>query len=271
MEDVLTARRFVALFSQSPMSVAHNVAYYGDMAVSRAARALAARLSTAADLRSLAEALDRLPPLAPIADIYDRQERFMHLDSLQYISRLDPKRAIRALDAYVDPSSRSRGWSLEIRGYFPIDYDAHMRALNGFVDRLVAALNEPTYPARQAAIARWKASTGSLPLLLRTAAFLPDANVDIMLRPARLLDRANAERDLTRVAIALDRHKIDTGHYPASLDELAPKYLPQVPADLYTLKPFIYQVTSAGYTLASAGPNMADDGGKGDDLVVSAP
>lgn len=270
IDDLLTAHRFVALFEQSPISIAHQIAAHGDAAASRAARGLSTHLD-GSQLRALADTLDRLPPIAPIAPVFDREVRFMYLDALQYISRQNPKQAIATLSSFVSPSAQSDDWELIARNCFPIDYNAHLRAVNGFFDRLVAALNEPTYPARWAAVGRVVESVDSLPYLLRTTAFLNRENVDRTMKAAGAPDLAAAQRTLTRIAVALARYKADAGHFPPSLADLASKYLPTVPADPYTLKPFSYQPTPTGYTLTCAGPNMADDSGKGDDLVVSVP
>ena len=70
----------------------------------------------------------------------------------------------------------------------------------------------------------------------------------------------------------------DHGAYPAKLDDLAPKYLPSVPKDLFTGKPLIYRLTEKGYLLYSVGVNGKDENGQtygddppGDDIVVRMP
>src|SRR5262249_28006200 len=53
------------------------------------------------------------------------------------------------------------------------------------------------------------------------------------------------------------------GAYPKELAELAPKYLTQVPEDLFSGKPLIYRPADKGYLLYSVGTNGVDDGGQG--------
>ena len=91
-------------------------------------------------------------------------------------------------------------------------------------------------------------------------------------------DRCEQVQRNIQVAFALAAYRSDNGHYPAKLEDLAPKYLPSIPADLFSGKPLIYRPTENGYLLYSVGPNEKDDGGRtaddappGDDLVVRMP
>lgn len=63
------------------------------------------------------------------------------------------------------------------------------------------------------------------------------------------------------ILCALELYRREHGGYPATLAELAPAYLPDVPADPFTDGPIVYRVTPTGYTLYALGPNREDDGG----------
>lgn len=65
----------------------------------------------------------------------------------------------------------------------------------------------------------------------------------------------------TRVCIALEAFKADSGVYPPALDTLVPKYLPELPVDPFANAPFGYKTADAGYLLYSVGQDLADDGG----------
>jgi hypothetical protein len=68
--------------------------------------------------------------------------------------------------------------------------------------------------------------------------------------------------DATRVACALERHRLANGTLPASLDAVAPHYIPAIPTDVIDGKPLRYRLESdGGYILYSVGWNQADDGG----------
>lgn len=66
--------------------------------------------------------------------------------------------------------------------------------------------------------------------------------------------------DVARTGLALERHRLETGAYPASLDELR---LPGgVPADPFTGRPLMYKPSATGVVVYGAGENGEDDGGR---------
>ena len=83
------------------------------------------------------------------------------------------------------------------------------------------------------------------------------------------------ERALATV-VAIERFRRAEGHLPASLAELRPRYVDEVPKDPYRKGPFVYRVLPAdpatawhpGYTLWSVGVNGSDDDGSLDSDVV---
>ncbi len=87
--------------------------------------------------------------------------------------------------------------------------------------------------------------------------------------------------DLVRLAFALAAYRADRGSFPAKLSELAPKYLAEVPRDIFTGADLHYTKNRNGYLLYSVGINGKDDGGKTyddrangetwDDLTVRMP
>jgi len=91
-------------------------------------------------------------------------------------------------------------------------------------------------------------------------------------------DRAEQVRQNARLAFALAWYRQDCGRYPETLEALAPKYLPQIPKDVFSGRPLIYRPSENGYLLYSVGANGKDDGGRSyddeppaDDLSVRMP
>ena len=86
---------------------------------------------------------------------------------------------------------------------------------------------------------------------------------------------ATFERALATV-VAIERFRRAEGHLPASLAELRPRYVDEVPKDPYRKGPLVYRVLPAdpatawhpGYTLWSVGVNGSDDDGSLDSDVV---
>ncbi len=74
----------------------------------------------------------------------------------------------------------------------------------------------------------------------------------------------------TEIMAALELYRYNQPHqgrYPATLQDLVPEYLPEVPKDPFTGQDLLYRRTGRfTYKLYSAGPNKLDDGGahKGD-------
>ncbi len=74
--------------------------------------------------------------------------------------------------------------------------------------------------------------------------------------------RAQAQVHLSLAATALERHRLATGTYPASLEALVPRYLDRVPSDPMTGGPLRYLRASDGtFKLYSIGLDGLDDGG----------
>ncbi len=77
------------------------------------------------------------------------------------------------------------------------------------------------------------------------------------------LERSRAHSRLNATMLALRAYKLDIGHYPATLSELAPKYLRRVPMDPFANnKPLRYKTKEIEYSLYSIGYDGVDDGGK---------
>ena len=80
-----------------------------------------------------------------------------------------------------------------------------------------------------------------------------------------------ADARLTQVFLALRCYQLENGKLPKTLDELAPNYLAQVPADPFSEKPFVYEPDTTSPRLLSVGPDQkpdAPDAEEKDDIVV---
>jgi hypothetical protein len=68
--------------------------------------------------------------------------------------------------------------------------------------------------------------------------------------------------NMARVAIALERYRLEQGSYPGSLNALAPAFIRALPHDIINGRPLHYYPTSDGqFVLYSVGWNERDDGG----------
>lgn len=94
---------------------------------------------------------------------------------------------------------------------------------------------------------------------------------------AEFVSRHEAQRDATRVAIAIERFRRQQGRLPESLDELVPQLVVKLPFDQFEGRPLRYLPSATEYVVYSVGPNGADDGGSDEspkhpaDIVVRVP
>jgi len=95
---------------------------------------------------------------------------------------------------------------------------------------------------------------GSHPYQAMVRAILP--SISEMLQR---ISRAQTAVNLAMVAVALERHRLAEGGYPAELSALAPRFLPKLPADLDD-KPLRYRMQADGtFVLYSIGSDLVDD------------
>jgi hypothetical protein len=95
----------------------------------------------------------------------------------------------------------------------------------------------------------------------------PITNPIVRIFQASNAGRGNEAREVVPLQIVLLRfalraYKLENGAFPAKLDDLAPKYLKQIPSDIFADRaPFGYRVQNSDYELWSVGPDGKDDGG----------
>jgi hypothetical protein len=63
------------------------------------------------------------------------------------------------------------------------------------------------------------------------------------------------------VAVAAERFRQNTGHWPTTLAELVPNCLSAIPPDPFDLQPLRLARRPDGIVIYSVGPNLSDDGG----------
>ena len=74
--------------------------------------------------------------------------------------------------------------------------------------------------------------------------------------------RNEADRDATRIAVAIERFRLSEGRLPSTIDEIVPKFLDRLPSDPYSSGSKLkYRVDATEYLVYSVGSNGVDDGG----------
>lgn len=119
------------------------------------------------------------------------------------------------------------------------------------------------FAANRAELAVLDTWRGNLLLLSRMA--IPNLH-----RGIQTAIRYETRRELTRAAVALERHRRKHGAHPATLNQLAPEFFSAVPVDWMDGKPLRYRRAPGGtYTLWSVGEDFKDDGGDAADTTTS--
>jgi hypothetical protein len=304
-QDLLACHRLSRLTGQGRTIVEMFVAEAIENLTCVADQALLAHGNlTANQARQMFNDLQKLPPLPHMADAVELGERYLFLNCAQVLvdhglNHIGPM--IDYLDSLGDgPTGRPLG-DLPALKDRSIRFDAVANVGNPWFDRLAAALRMPTWLQTVSALEAFDADqtqfTGDTQaalvysLLLNPSSDLsePIGKLLLLMTLPAARDAAEAEArtaqhfELTRLGFLLAAFRADKGRYPLQLSELAPKYLPQVPADLFTGGPLAYRPQPNGYLLYSFGPNGRDDGGlrhedrtKGvnevsDDVVVRIP
>jgi hypothetical protein len=212
---------------------------------------------TANQIRDRMRDLRGLPPMPSIAEKIELGERFMYLDILRFARR-------NGFTALGDPTAGAakNTEAEELKALEKIDWEAALRNSNGWYDRLVAALRVKGRAEREKALAKIEEDLKALKKAVRPVNLaelvqregqpdkvagkaVGDNLISLMMPLFRTFQHAydrteQIHRNLD-VAFALAAFHSDNGRYPAKLDDLAPKYLPTVPDDLYSGKALIYR------------------------------
>lgn len=237
--------------------------------------------------------LEQLPPMASVAEKINLSERFRLLDTVMMTAR-------HGL-AFVEQASAGRAAPTGNQSFIfqiftrSIQWDPALVAGNDWSDRMVACLRMTDRDERakestainidlralKSAVVSF-GSVGTLASARGRGEIMGKILVTMMLpaftKVQDAADRCEQEQRNLHLAFALAAFQRDQGHYPAKLAELCPKYLKDVPGDLFSGKPLIYWLVGRGYHLYSVSVNGVDDGGRGydetpmgDDLSIRMP
>ncbi len=289
-QDLLACHRLARLTAQGGSSVDALVGMAIELSSSDLTFVAHPKL-TSAQVQSCLGDLQKLPPMPPIADKIDLAERFMYLEIVMLINR----HGLEELEKLSSVGGKPANPLLKEIAK-DINWDPALRLGNRRYDRLAAAMRAKDRSEREKQLDQiesdLKKRKGEIlesdfdRVLIGTPEEKGQVVGDILwtlLSPAlrnfqRAADRAEQVQHNLHVAFALAAYQRDQGRYPAKLDELAPKYLPQVPGDIFSGKALNYKQVENGYLLYSVGPNGQDNGGRpredgpdNDDLVVRMP
>ncbi len=312
-EDLLTCHRLARLAGQGPTVIEAVVMFsIEEMACAGDQVLLQHAHLTATQIAKMRKDLDRLPPMPKVVDKLDVAERFMYLNVVSDYSR-QWVASLRELLAFFDDTA----WSKDLRGpgdmkdtikslihhstSAAIDWDYILRMGNSWYDRIADAYRKPTRAERVKALNKIDKEIGELK---KTAADAKSLDNLMAANPRKALservsqvlltmflqeeplysqteDRWTMRFELDKLSFALAAYHADHDTYPKKLTDLAPRYVVEVPKDIFNNSELHYRLEGRGYLLYSVGVNGKDDGAKSyenrkkdedwDDLVVRVP
>lgn len=129
----------------------------------------------------------------------------------------------------------------------------------------VAQFNDVLDPARHRIGARASQSTSDAFSRIRRSpyTFIFQLTAPALSAQNLRLARSQSGLDLAVITCALERYRLAKGRYPASLEALAPAYLPKAPVDVLEGQPLKYaSADGKTFRLYSLGWNLTDEGGQ---------
>lgn len=297
-DDILTTYRTARLLSKGGCLIEYLVALAIDaIAIKETQLLLEHAKLTSQQIARIRSDIEGLKPLAPLDEKVDLAERFNMLDlvtatrkyGVGTLERIDNARKMERKD---NPPHQAVLDSL--------NFDVVLRTVNHYYDDAVKVSRISRYGDRKKAWGDWEiqmrersSSVGNfadLKPVLQEDGKLNDEIAEryghilaVKMMPAVQKVQAAHDRNIQfhrnlDVTFALAAYRADNKKYPASLNELSPKYIKAVPLDYFTDKPLIYKPDDKGYLLYSVGVNCEDDDGAtfgedppGDDIVVRVP
>ncbi|WP_166830951.1 hypothetical protein [Thalassoroseus pseudoceratinae] len=296
--DLLASHRLGRMVGQGPTIIEALVGIAIDSIASDADQALIASPKFGEkQLIAYREQLQSLPPLPLMREKIDLGERSLSLDAIQLLAIEGPQGLQMIGDGAPD-----EGIMGNIAEFFMkngVDWNLVLTRFNKLYDRLTSLLQIKNRAARIAAINAFneemKKRRGEVqnlnPLKMLfgkgirasvtegMSVILESLLIPAVLQAHKAEERQTMKAEVTQIGFAIAAYQREHGEYPQSLADLKPKFFAEVPQDLFSGKPLIYQRTPDGFLLYSIGENETDDNGvfdytgdiEKDDLAVRIP
>ncbi len=282
--DLLTCNRFARQVHESQLIIDALVAITIDgMAIPKDQVLIQHAKLSAKQIKDMQSDLGKLPPLPKVVDAIGVSERFMYLDLVMLMARNGLSEFKRLVQLRGDNSRKTVESCVDSIGNVVIEWDIVLRKGNIWYDRLTDTLRIPVRTKRMASMKIFNSdlnrmidSTKDWKSLVFSMLGSPSKAISERVGGVILMfvlpgihacvdaeDRATMNFELNKLAFALAAYRVDRGSYPAKLEELKPKYVAEVPKDIFANDgPLHYEVKDGGYLLYSVGVNGRDDGGK---------
>lgn len=205
--------------------------------------------NTAAHLIAL---LDGVDPVAPLVRAWDGERLLLGEWIYNCFADGNIHDFLELFDLDNGPVWLAR-FAKRVLGYRPslqLDHAFYLRNYARFANNASLPFWKisPPPPRNPDDVFPWYATISRFVMINFNSSFLSTVHVQAQLR-------------VSRTGLALLRHKLAHGAYPASLDQIDPQFLSEIPLDPFTGQPLVYRPEGDGFVLYSLGDNLADDNG----------
>ncbi len=313
-EDLEACHRLGRLSAQGPTiaDLMQGLALHGAACEGETAMALHGAVTSAQALKRIQQ-LKALPPWPSAAEKLENAERWVLLGTIAELAQFGAESDLAdygrapGMAGLGGLEDRPQAWipGLDelgsVLGNAATDWDEALRLANAWMDRIHDALGIPDREKRAVAagslyreISRPAGGglLGDFAVAVRSGHSPRKAMAErvvqkLVPRLAPILpilpileDRAEAQFHLAIASLALAAYRADHGSLPEKLAELCPKFLAEIPRDVFGDGPLQYRRSEGKFLLYSVGANRHDDGGRSrpsrfslsdaaaDDLVV---
>jgi hypothetical protein len=227
-----------------------------------------------AQAQAILEDLRAAPAAPPMYEVFSLNERAFLLEFIQFASLHGSLVAEKLLRQMTGARGNMMGVpTVDAVGK---DWNAALKKINVWYDRLAEVGKKPTHAERERAAAEVERDLAALQEeyagLKKAIAPLEDRAIMLLMSALGRLyqneTQMQAYRKLIETALALSSFRAASGEYPEELKQLTPAYFKQEPTDPFTDKPLVYRREGQGYLLRSVAPLGGGRRERMDELIV---
>jgi hypothetical protein len=251
-EDLLTCHRLARLLSQGPTLIDVTSARWHEESACDGDTAMLqyARLS-AGQIAKMRNDLNGLPPMPSYSERINVAERYTYLDNVAVCYR-DGLNGLASLAKINKPYKKILTSLVYYGKGTEVDWNVSLRMGNAWFDRIADACRKPTRIERKEALRKIDEDLDKIKKNVKDVdtfkeALLEDPPKALSERLGQVVlaffgpkstpfaseDRTNMRFELDKLAFTLAAYRAENGSYPARLADLVPKYVAEVPKDIF--------------------------------------
>jgi hypothetical protein len=273
-EDILACHRLSRLFEQEPTIYGFLVGGWLELRTLEIELKYLQHVDLTMDqLVNIRKDIKQLPQIPSVSKRIDIGERLIQLDAICTIAREGPEAT--CINSFMDAEELQKmlkSWKSPSTGII-IDWNTVLRMVNSRCDKTAKAYQKVNRFERKKALAEINVEPViQEDLSVEHADSFAHSFFHSCLLSSRcledLVDLIELNTNLLNLSFGIAAYHAEHNSYPSSLDDLVPKYIVEIPNDLYNDQKIHYKLNDNGCLIYSVGQNGRDDNGQADDIVV---